>query len=377
MLISAKVTQHGRNVFLDRGTSVRTVYSAVPRENLVAKMRAVQVARANGPLELVEREIPQPDAGEVRIKVEACGVCHSDFLVKTGAMPIQYPRVRGHEVVGSIDTVGAEAVGFAKGQKVGVGWHGGYCGHCNPCRRGDFFACESGRITGLTHDGGYADYIIAHWTAVARLPDELSPIEAGPLVCAGVTTFNALRNSGAGAGETVAILGIGGLGHLGVQFAARMGFRTVAIARGADKEALARKLGAHQYIDSQKQDVAAELLKSGGAKVILATVTNADAMTAVLGGLAVHGKLLIVGAPHEPLKVSVFPLIGGRRAIMGWYSGTAIDSQDTLAFSKLSGVKAMTEVFPLERAAEAYEHMMSGKARFRVVLTTGSGRWPL
>jgi len=333
-------------------------------------MRAVQVPRPNGPLELVERDIPQPGADSVRIKVEACGICHSDALVKTGALPIQYPRVPGHEVVGTIDAVGSGVVDFAPGQRVGVGWHGGYCGHCEACRRGDFFACQSGRVTGLTHDGGYADYMIAHWSAVALLPDGLSAVEAGPLVCAGVTTFNALRNSGTRAGETVAILGIGGLGHLGVQFAAKMGFRTVAIARGADKEPLARKLGAHQYIDSQSQDVAAELLKAGGAKLILATVTNAEAMTATLGGLAVHGKLLILGAPHEPLKVAVFPLIGGRRSLMGWYSGTAIDSRDTLAFSKLAGVTAMTEVFPLERAAKAYERMMSGKARFRVVLTT-------
>jgi D-arabinose 1-dehydrogenase-like Zn-dependent alcohol dehydrogenase len=336
----------------------------------VAKMRAVQVSRSNGPLELVEREIPQPGAGEVRIKVEACGICHSDSLVKTGAMPIEYPRIRGHEIVGTVDALGSGIVDLTKGQRIGVGWHGGYCGHCDACRRGDFFACQSNRVTGLTYDGGYADYMIAHWTAVALLPDGLSAVEAGPLVCAGVTTFNALRNSGARAGETVAILGIGGLGHLGVQFAARMGFRTIAVARGADKEALARKLGAHLYIDSQTQDVAAELVKAGGAKVVLATVTNAEAMTSALGGLAVNGKLLILGAPHEPLKVGVFPLIGGRRSIAGWYSGTAVDSQDTLAFSKLSGVKAMTEVYPLERAAEAYERMMSGKARFRVVLTT-------
>jgi D-arabinose 1-dehydrogenase-like Zn-dependent alcohol dehydrogenase len=336
----------------------------------VAKMRAVQVARANGPFELVEREIPAPGADEVRIKVEACGICHSDSLVKTGAMPINYPRIPGHEIVGTVDALGAGIVDLTAGQRVGVGWHGGYCGHCAACRRGDFFACRSNRVTGLTHDGGYADYVIAHWTAVAILPDGLSAIEAGPLVCAGVTTFNALRNSGARAGETVAILGIGGLGHLGVQFAGKMGFRTIAIARGADKEALARKLGAHLYIDSQTQDVAAQLLKVGGAKLILATVTDAVAMTASLGGLAVNGKLLILGAPHEPLSVAVFPLIGGRRSIAGWYSGTAIDSRDTLAFSALAGVKAMTEVFPLERAAEGYERMMGGKARFRVVLTT-------
>ena len=336
------------------------------------KMRAVQISRSNGPFELVEREGPEPGAGAVRIKVEACGICHSDSLVKSGAMPgLQYPRVPGHEVVGAVEALGPGVTGVTQGQRVGVGWHGGYCGHCDACRRGDFFACRSGRITGLTHDGGYADYMIAHSSALAILPEGLGAIEAGPLVCAGVTTFNALRNSGARPGETVAILGIGGLGHLGVQFAAKMGFKTLAIARGSDKEALAKQLGAHQYIDSQAQDVAAELTKLGGAKVILATVTNADAMTAALGGLGIHGKLLVVGAPHEPLKVPALVLIGGRRSIMGWYSGTAIDSQDTLEFSLLAGVKAMTEVFPLERAAEAYERMMSGKARFRVVLTTG------
>jgi alcohol dehydrogenase/propanol-preferring alcohol dehydrogenase len=336
------------------------------------KMRAMQVAAANGPFELVEREIPEPGAGSVRIKVEACGICHSDALVKSGGMPgLSYPRVPGHEVIGTVEALGSGVTDVAQGQRVGVGWHGGYCGHCDACRRGDFFACQWGRITGLTHDGGYADYMIAHSSALALLPEGLSATEAGPLVCAGVTTFNALRNSGARPGDTVAILGIGGLGHLGVQFAAKMGFRTIAIARGSDKEALARKLGAHQYIDSQTQDVAAELLKAGGAKVILATVTNAEAMTATLGGLAVHGKLLVLGAPHEPLKVPALLLIGGRRSIMGWYSGTAIDSQDTLQFSVLAGVKTMTEVFPLERAAEAYERMTSGKARFRVVLTTG------
>jgi D-arabinose 1-dehydrogenase-like Zn-dependent alcohol dehydrogenase len=337
----------------------------------VATMRAVQVSRANGPFELVERDIPEPAAGAVRIKVEACGICHSDTLVKSGAMPgIKYPRVPGHEVVGTVDAIGTGVTGVTQGQRVGVGWHGGYCGHCAACRRGDFFACQSGRITGLTYDGGYAEYMIALPSALAFLPEGLSAIEAGPLVCAGVTTFNALRNSGARADETVAILGIGGLGHLGVQFAAKMGFRTVAIARGSDKGALAKKLGAHLYIDSQAQDVAAELLKAGGAKVILATVTNADAMMATLGGLAVHGKLLIVGAPHEPLKVPALVLIGGRRSIMGWYSGTAIDSQDTLEFSLRAGVQAMTEVYPLERAAEAFDRMMSGNARFRVVLTT-------
>jgi alcohol dehydrogenase/propanol-preferring alcohol dehydrogenase len=335
-------------------------------------MRAVQVTRANGPFELVEREVPAPGANQVRIKVEACGICHSDSLTKEGAFPgIQYPRVPGHEVAGIIDAVGEGVVGWTRGQRVGVGWHGGYCGHCEPCRRGDFFACQWGQITGITYDGGYADYMIAHSSALALLPQELSAIEAGPLVCAGVTTFNSLRNSGARPGEVVAILGLGGLGHLGVQFAAKMGFKTVAIARGSDKEPLARELGAHHYIDSQAQDVVAELARLGGAKVIVATVTNAEAMTATLGGLAVNGRLMVLGAPHEPLAVPALLLIGGRRSVAGWYSGTSIDSQDTLSFSTLSGVRAMTEVFPLEHAAEGYDRMMSGKARFRVVLTTG------
>lgn len=334
------------------------------------KMRAIQVPRPNGPFELVERDVPEPGEGAVRIKVEACGICHSDSLAKSGAMPgLQYPRVPGHEVVGTVEALGLGVTQVAVGQRVGVGWHGGYCGHCAACRRGDFFACIWGRITGLTHDGGYAEYMIAHASALAFLPDGISASAAAPLVCAGVTTFNALRNSGARPGDNVAILGIGGLGHLGVQFAVKMGFKTLAIARGRDKEELARKLGAHHYVDSEAQDVSAELLKVGGAKVILATATNAEAMTATLGGLAVHGRLLVLGAPHEPLQVPALLLIGGRRSIMGWYSGTAIDSQDTVEFSVRAGVKAMTEVFPLERVSDAYEHMMSGKVRFRAVLS--------
>lgn len=336
------------------------------------KMRVVQVAQPGGPFELVEREIPEPADGQVRIKVEACGICHSDSLTKEGTYPgIQYPRVPGHEVAGIIDAVGAGVVGWTVGQRVGVGWHGGYCGHCEQCRRGKFFACVWGQVTGITYDGGYGDYMVAHSSALALLPQDLSAVEAGPLVCAGVTTFNSLRNSGARPGEVVAVLGLGGLGHLGVQFAAKMGFKTVAIARGSDKGPLAKQLGAHVYIDSQAQDAAAELVKLGGAKIILATVTNAQAMASVISGLGINGKLLVLGAPHEPLSVSAMPLIGGRRSVAGWYSGTSIDSQDTLAFSTLSGVRAMTEVYPLERAAEAYERMMSGGARFRLVLTTG------
>jgi D-arabinose 1-dehydrogenase-like Zn-dependent alcohol dehydrogenase len=338
----------------------------------MSKMRVVQVTQPNGPFELVEREIPEPTAGQVRIKVEACGICHSDSLVKEGAFPgIQYPRVPGHEVAGFIDAVGGGVVGWTEGQRVGVGWHGGYCGHCDPCRRGAFFACQWGQVTGITYDGGYGDYMVAHSSALALLPQELSAAEAGPLVCAGVTTFNSLRNSGARPNDLVAILGLGGLGHLGVQFAIKMGFKTVAIARGSDKEPLARQLGAQHYIDSRAQDAAAELVKLGGAKVILATVTNAEAMSTTLGGLGINGKLIVIGAPHEPLAVPAFPLIAGRRSVAGWYSGTSIDSQDTLSFSTLTGVRAMTEIYPLERAAEAYERMMSGRSRFRVVLTTG------
>ena len=338
----------------------------------MSKMRAVQVPRPNGPFEIVEREIPAPGAGSVRIKVQACGICHSDALTKEGRWPgLQYPRVPGHEVVGLVDAVGTGVVGWTVGQRAGVGWHGGHCGRCDSCRRGDFFACQTiTNVTGITYDGGYADYMVAPAVALARLPEGLSAVEAAPLMCAGLTTFNALRNSGARPGDVVAVLGVGGLGHLGVQYAVKMGFKTVAIARGKDKEALARKLGAWHYIDSQAQDPAAELIKLGGARVILATVTNGEAMSATLGGLGVRGTLMVLGAPPS-LAVSPGLLIGGRRSIQGWYSGTSIDSQDTLSYSVLSGVRSMNEVFPLERATEAYERMMSGKARFRVVLTTG------
>jgi D-arabinose 1-dehydrogenase-like Zn-dependent alcohol dehydrogenase len=334
-------------------------------------MRVVQVPRPNGPFEIVERPIPEPAAGSVRIKVLACGVCHSDSLVKEGMYPgIQYPRSPGHEVAGVIDAVGAGVAGWAPGQRVGVGWNGGYCGQCDHCRRGDFFACVTGQITGLSFDGGYAEYMIAPVSAVARMPADLPPVEAAPLMCAGLTTFNALRNSGARPGDLVAILGLGGLGHLGVQYAAKMGFHTVGIARGKDKEPLARQLGASVYIDSQATDPAVELLKLGGAKVILATATSGEAMSAVQGGLAVHGTLLVVGAAAS-MQVSPLLLLSGCRSVKGWYSGTSIDSEDTLAFSARAGVRSMNETFPLERVTEAYDRMMSGKARFRVVLTIG------
>jgi D-arabinose 1-dehydrogenase-like Zn-dependent alcohol dehydrogenase len=339
----------------------------------MAKMRVVQVTEPKGALELVEREIPEPAIGSVRVKVEACGVCHSDWFTKEGTWPgIQYPRVPGHEVAGIIDAVGTGVAGWTAGQRVGVGWHGGHCGYCDSCRRGDFVTCQiAPQVPGMAYDGGYAEYMIAPAGALALIPQELSAVEAGPLMCAGVTTYNSLRNSGARPGDLVAVLGIGGLGHLGIQFAAKMGFTTVAIARGSDKEPLSRKLGASHYIDSQAQDAAAELVKLGGARVILATVTSGKAMSAILGGLGVNGKLMVLGAADAPLEVNAGLMIGGRRSIVGWPSGNSIDSQDTLRFSAQSGVRAMTQVFPLERAAEAYELMMSGKARFRAVLTMG------
>jgi D-arabinose 1-dehydrogenase-like Zn-dependent alcohol dehydrogenase len=337
------------------------------------KMRAIQVASAKGPFQLVEREVPEPVAGSVRIKVQACGVCHSDEYAKEGTRPgIQYPRIPGHEIAGIIDAVGAGVAGWEAGQRVGVGWHGGHCGYCNSCRRGDFVTCSKARqITGLTCDGGYAEYVLASAGALALIPSELSALEAAPLLCAGVTTFNALRNSGARPGELVAVLGIGGLGHMGVQFSAKMGFETVAIARGKDKERFARQLGARHYIDSQSQNVGAELEKLGGARVILSTVTRGKAVNAVLDGMGLNGKLILVGNPDEPLEVTGRLLIAGRRSITGWPSGSPIDSQDTLSFSALTGVRPMTEAFPLEHAAQAYERMMSGNARFRVVVTTG------
>jgi D-arabinose 1-dehydrogenase-like Zn-dependent alcohol dehydrogenase len=339
----------------------------------MSKMRAVQVTRPKGPFELVERDIPEPGVGSVRIKVAACGVCHSDWFTKEGTWPgIQYPRVPGHEVAGIIDATGASVAGWSPGQRVGVGWHGGHCGYCDACRRGDFVTCQiAPQVPGMAYDGGYSEYMIVPAGALALIPQEISAIDAGPLMCAGVTTYNSLRNSGARPGDLVAVLGIGGLGHLGIQFAAKMGFKTVAIARGKDKEALSRKLGAAYYIDSQVQDAAAELAMLGGARVILATVTSGKAMSAVLGGLGVNGRLMVLGAADAPLEVDASLLIGGRRSITGWPSGNSIDSQDTLSFSAVSGVRAMTQVFPLERAAEAYELMMSGKARFRAVLTIG------
>jgi D-arabinose 1-dehydrogenase-like Zn-dependent alcohol dehydrogenase len=333
--------------------------------------RAVQVTKP-GKLELVERELTAPPPGTVRIRIEACGVCHSDSLTVEGHIPsMKYPRIPGHEAMGVIDAVGDNVVQWKPGQRVGVGWNGGYCGICDHCRRGDFFACVTAQVTGLTYDGGYGEYMFAPASALALMPADLASKDAAPLMCAGLTTFNALRNSGARPGDVVAVLGLGGLGHLGVQFARKMGFHTVGIARGKDKEAFARELGASVYIDSQAQDAAAELQKLGGAKAILATATSGEAMSAVEGGLAVNGTLLVIGAAPS-MQVSPLFLLNGRRSVKGWYSGTSIDSQDTLDFSVRNGVRSMNETFPLEKAAEAYERMMSGKARFRVVLTMGT-----
>lgn len=337
----------------------------------MSKMRVVQITHAGGPFELVEREIPEPGVGQVRVKVDACGVCHSDSMAKEGTWPgIQYPRVPGHEIAGIVDAVGEGVTGWTQGQRVGIGWHGGHCGYCDSCRRGDFVTCQiAPQVTGISYDGGYAEYLIAPAKALALIPEGLLAVDAAPLMCAGVTTFNSLRNSGARPGDLVAVLGVGGLGHLAIQYAAKMGFNTVAIARGEDKEPLARKLGASHYIDSRAQDPAAALLKLGGARVILATVTDGKAMSAALGGLGINGKLLILGAAAEPLQVPAIPLIMGRRSIIGWPGGNSIDTQDALSFSVLTGIRAMTQLFPLQRAAEAYDLMMSGKARFRAVIT--------
>ena len=336
----------------------------------MAKMKAVQVPKAGADFEIVEREIPEPGTGQVRVKVEACGICHSDVLVKDGLWPgIQYPRVPGHEIAGRIDAVGSNVTQWKKGQRVGVGWHGGHCFVCEQCRRGDFAMCVNRKITAIDFDGGYAEYMIAPASAVALIPDELPPEEAGPFMCAGVTVYNALRNSGARGGDVVAVHGIGGLGHLGVQYARQMGFKTVALGRGKDKGPLAKKLGAHQYIDTDASDPVAELQKLGGARVILATAPSAKAISALVDGLSPSGNLLVPAAPNEPLTISMMSMIAGRRSVSGCYSGTAKDSQDTLEFSALTGVHPMIEKYPLSRVADAYEQMHSGRVRFRVVLT--------
>jgi D-arabinose 1-dehydrogenase-like Zn-dependent alcohol dehydrogenase len=339
----------------------------------MSRMKAVQVSKPGGNFELVERNIPDPTRGQVRIKVEACGICHSDALVKDGHWPgLQYPRIPGHEIAGRIDALGEGVMQWKAGQRVGVGWHGGHCFICDPCRRGDFVLCKNEKITALSHDGGYAEYMISPAEAVAAMPDDLPADEAAPLLCAGITVFNALRNSGARSGDLVAIQGIGGLGHLGIQYARQMGFRTIAIGRGADKQPLASKLGAHQYIDSGATNPSDALQKLGGAHVILATAPDSKSMSALVDGLGPNGKMMVVGAGSDALTVTPIQLILQNRDLKGWASGSSIDWEDTLNFSVLTGVRPMIERYPLEKAAEAYERMISGKARFRVVLTMGA-----
>src|SRR5580765_1359761 len=336
----------------------------------IAPVKAAQVPKPGADFEIVEREIPKPEAGQVRIKVQACGVCHSDVFTKEGLWPgIQYPRVPGHEVAGIIDELGAEVTGWKEGQRVGVGWYGGRDNTCVECRRGRFLYCHNSQVAGISYDGGYQEYMLAPVEALAAIPDTLSDAEAGPLLCAGVTTFNGLRHSGAAPGDLVAVQGVGGLGHLGIQFANKFGYKVAAIGRGPENGALAKKLGATVYIDSQATNAAEALQKLGGARVILATAPNSKAMSALIDGLGPNGELMVIGAAFEPIEVTPLQLILGSRTIQGWASGTPADSEDTLNFAELSGVRPMIETYPLEKAAEAYARMMSGNAQFRVVLT--------
>ena len=335
----------------------------------MATMRAAVIPQAGAKFRIEERELPQPARHEVRLRVQACGVCHSDALTVGGRMPgLKYPRIPGHEVIGIVEAIGADVEGWTPGTRVGVGWSSGACGYCLHCRHGDAFACINFQgATGVSRDGGYATHMLAHASALARVPAQLDSVASAPLLCAGITTFNALRHCGARAGELVAIHGVGGLGHLGIQFAARLGFRVVAVSRGSDKEELARSLGAHEYVDTERGDPAAALRSLGGARAILATVTEAGAMQAVAGGLGPNGTMLVIGGVGM-LSVDSFALLSKRAAVKGWYSGTSVDSEDTLRFSQLNKVESMNEVYPLEQAQAAYERMMSGKARFRVVL---------
>jgi len=333
-------------------------------------MKVAQISKPGGDFEIVERDIPEPDAGQVRIKVQACGVCHSDVLTKEGLWPgIQYPRIPGHEVVGIIDEVGSGVSTWKMGQRVGVGWHGGQDGTCRECRRGDFRNCRNLKISGISFDGGYQQYMVAPIEALVAVPDGLSDTEAAPLLCAGITTYNALRHSGALPGDLVAVQGVGGLGHLGIQFAQKFGCKVAAIGRGAENAPLAKKLGANVYIDSVATNAAEELQKMGGARAILATAPSSKAMSELIDGLGPNGMLMVIGAAFDPIEVTPVQLITGSRAIQGWSSGTPADSEDTLNFAELTGVRPMIETYPLERAGEAYARMMSGKAQFRVVLT--------
>ena len=336
----------------------------------LAPMKVAQISKPGGDFEIVEREVPEPGPGEVRIKVQACGVCHSDVLTKDGLWPgIQYPRVPGHEVAGVIDEVGDGVTAWKKGQRAGVGWHGGHDGTCRECRRGDFRNCQNLKVCGVSYDGGYEQYMVAPAEAVVSIPDSLTDVDAAPLLCAGITTYNALRHSGAMPGDVVAVQGIGGLGHLGIQFANKFGYRTVAIGRGPGNASLAKKLGAGEYIDSQAGNAVDALQKLGGARVILATAPSSKAMSELIDGLGPNGKLMVIGAAFEPIEVTPLQLITGSRTVQGWASGTPADSEDTLRFAELSGVRAMIETYPLEKAGAAYARMLSGKAEFRVVLT--------
>lgn len=336
----------------------------------VAPMKVAQISKPGADFEIVEREIPEPGAGEVRIRVQACGVCHSDVLTKEGSWPgIQYPRVPGHEVAGVIDQVGSGVSVWENGQRVGVGWHGGHDNTCRECRRGDFRNCRNLKIPGISYDGGYQQYMVAPVEALAAMPKSLKDIEAAPLLCAGITTYNSLRHSGALPGDLVAVQGIGGLGHLGIQFARKFGYKVAAIGRGFENATLAQKLGANVYIDSRSAKPAAELQKLGGARVILATAPNSKAMSELIDGLGPNGKLMVIGATFDPIEVTPVQLISGSRTIQGWAAGTPADSEDTLRFAELTGVRPMIETYPLEKAGEAYARMMSGKAQFRVVLT--------
>src|SRR6202142_996851 len=336
----------------------------------VTQMKVVQVPKPGADFEIVERKIPEPEAGHVRIKVQACGVCHSDVLTKEGLWPgIQYPRVPGQEVAGIVDEVGAGVSAWKKGQRVGVGWHGGQDNTCRACRRGDFRNCQNVKVCGISYDGGYQQYMVAPVEGLVPIPEGLSDVEAAPLLCAGITTYNALRHSGAMPGDLVAVQGVGGLGHLGIQFANKFGYRVAAIGRGPENAALAKKLGASVYINSASTNAAEELQKLGGARVILATAPNSKAMSALIDGLGPNGELMAVGATFDPIEVTPAQLIIGSKTIQGWASGTPTDSEDTLNFAELSGVRPMIETYPLEKAAEAYARMMSGKAEFRVVLT--------
>ena len=332
-------------------------------------MKRVQVTKAGGSLELIQEPVREPGAGFARVSVQACGICYSDVLTKEGGWPgIVYPRSPGHEIAGVIDKLGEGGDPWKVGDRVGIGWYGGHCGRCESCRRGDFITCAKLRVPGISYDGGYSEFVLAPIDTLARIPAELTPEEAAPLMCAGITTFNALRNIGARPGDLVAIQGIGGLGHLGLQFASKFGFETVAIGRGADKKSLALKLGAQTYVDARSQDVAKELTGMGGARVILATAPDGKAMGSLIDGLGVGGKLVMVGASTEPFALASLQLLLTRKSVVGWPSGTAIDSEETLKFAAANGVRPMIETFPLERAAEAYEHMISGKVRFRSVL---------